>query len=384
MCENEASGQQAVEHLRAVLRASQNVAYRDATGLRFGDAIPAYANAVEFLRALDAAPIAPSTAAGERDTEALAEFLNSECEFADGLTGTSWPQHSHDDGYRGGGGYVRLAPPDVVARRREDAKAILSFLSQRRTAAPTAPSTAAGEAPARMVPEALIGAAMYLAKKNGSMKVHAALARIMGMETALATPPAQEDARYSAIYRTIRYFSLTNMRLEGSSDPYPLVDAMTCRGKTIGDGEDQMRLLADEIYAVLAADTPTAQVWEDRGEVVREAIASVFDEGSDGIIALRDASPFHSVSHDALTTYANNLAGWAQQIRDMPLPPPAPTVPWQEQAAQQCEEWAAASTKGAMGPAPMSERVVHQDWAVRYSYLAKMFRALLSKPAKGE
>ncbi|MDU7524163.1 MAG: hypothetical protein E7K72_22780 [Roseomonas mucosa] len=79
----------------------------------------------------------PSAAAGERDTEALAEFLNSECEFADGLTGTSWPQHSHDDGYRGGGGYVRLAPPDVVARRREDAKAILSFLSQRRTAAPS-------------------------------------------------------------------------------------------------------------------------------------------------------------------------------------------------------------------------------------------------------
>ena len=72
MCENEASGQQAVEHLRAVLRASQNVAYRDATGLRFGDAIPAYANAVEFLRALDAAPIAPSTAAGERNDISVA------------------------------------------------------------------------------------------------------------------------------------------------------------------------------------------------------------------------------------------------------------------------------------------------------------------------
>ena len=89
------------------------------------------------------------------------------------------------------------------------------------------------------------------------------------------------------------------------------------------------------LVAMLRTAAPTAPstaAGEDRGEVVREAIASVFDKGSDEIIALRDASSFHSVSHDALTTYASNLAGWAQQIRDMPLPPPSP--PWQEQAAQ--------------------------------------------------
>lgn len=88
--------------------------------------------------------------------------------------------------------------------------------------------------------------------------------------------------------------------------------------------------LLDAVH-YLRTVTPTAPstaAGEDRGEVVREAIASVFDKGSDEIIALRDASSFHSVSHDALTTYASNLAGWAQQIRDMPLPPPSP--PWQE------------------------------------------------------
>ena len=60
-------------------------------------------------------------------------------------------------------------------------------------------------------------------------------------------------------------------------------------------------------------------------EAMREAIAKMFDDGAAQIIALRDASPFHSVSHDALTTYARNLSGWASQIRDMPVPAlPAP------------------------------------------------------------
>ena len=144
---------------------------------------------MEALRT--AAPTAPSTAAGERDTEALAEFLNSECEFADGLTGTSWPQHSHDDGYRGGGGYVRLAPPDVVARRREDAKAILSFLSQRRTAAPTAPSTAAGE----MAFVCGCGWDGSYADLNETVEgmtcPKCRLGRNLDCAAALATPPAQ-------------------------------------------------------------------------------------------------------------------------------------------------------------------------------------------------
>lgn len=139
------------------------------------------------------------------------------------------------------------------------------------------------------------------------------------------------------------------------------------------------------LVAMLRTAAPTAPstaAGEDRGEVVREAIASVFDKGSDEIIALRDASSFHSVSHDALTTYASNLAGWAQQIRDMPLPPPSP--PWQEQAAQIrrdaleeaakiCDEMY-VTFSSSMSP----DRKNNKAWAMAANALADKIRALAS------
>lgn len=138
------------------------------------------------------------------------------------------------------------------------------------------------------------------------------------------------------------------------------------------------------LVAMLRTAAPTAPstaAGEDRGEVVREAIASVFDKGSDEIIALRDASSFHSVSHDALTTYASNLAGWAQQIRDMPLSPPSP--PWQEQAAQQCEEWALLLSEKSAHAATAFERIQLAADAVKLRDHARAFRALV-RSEKGE
>ena len=138
------------------------------------------------------------------------------------------------------------------------------------------------------------------------------------------------------------------------------------------------------LVAMLRTAAPTAPstaAGEDRGEVVREAIASVFDKGSDEIIALRDASSFHSVSHDALTTYASNLAGWAQQIRDMPLPPPSP--PWQEQAAQWHEEQAGHAAVLALAEPSLSGASHFLQAEVAHHQHARDLRALLSKPAKG-
>lgn len=138
------------------------------------------------------------------------------------------------------------------------------------------------------------------------------------------------------------------------------------------------------LVAMLRTAAPTAPstaAGEDRGEVVREAIASVFDKGSDEIIALRDASSFHSVSHDALTTYASNLAGWAQQIRDMPLPPPSP--PWQEQAARQCEEWALLLSEKSAHAATAFERIQLAADAVKLRDHARAFRAL-ARSEKGD
>lgn len=71
--------------------------------------------------------------------EALAEFICSEFDFdLDPVVGAQWPQHAGDDGYRGDRAYVRLQPADVLARARENADRILTFLSQE-------PSPSAGE-----------------------------------------------------------------------------------------------------------------------------------------------------------------------------------------------------------------------------------------------
>jgi hypothetical protein len=77
----------------------------------------------------------------------------------------------------------------------------------------------------------------------------------------------------------------------------------------------------DEMYRAMLAVQPKT---EPDGEAVREMIAKMFDDAVERIYEMRDNSPFHSVSQDALSTYGRNLAGWARQIRDMPLTKAAP------------------------------------------------------------
>jgi len=58
--------------------------------------------------------------------EELAQFLHDECEdWPDKIVGRAWPEHDGDDGYRGGGGYVKLQAPDVIARFRDVASRII-------------------------------------------------------------------------------------------------------------------------------------------------------------------------------------------------------------------------------------------------------------------
>lgn len=82
----------------------------------------------------------------------------------------------------------------------------------------------------------------------------------------------------------------------------------------------QMRVVTRAMLAF--ASPPTGGDVTQGAADMREKIAVRFDEGAAAIHALRHASPFHSVSHDALSTYAANLSGWAREIRYMPLPVP--------------------------------------------------------------
>ena len=59
-------------------------------------------------------------------------------------------------------------------------------------------------------------------------------------------------------------------------------------------------------------------------------------------------------------------------------------VPWQEQAARQCEEWAIVLTAKGYNAAKVFDRIQFNADAVRLRAHARAFRALLSKPAKGE
>lgn len=64
--------------------------------------------------------------------------------------------------------------------------------------------------------------------------------------------------------------------------------------------------------------------------------------------------------------------------------PPAPSVPWEEQAARQCEEWAIVLTAKGSNAAKVFDRIQFNADAVKLRDHARAFRALLSKPAKGE
>lgn len=57
-------------------------------------------------------------------------------------------------------------------------------------------------------------------------------------------------ARFTKIYDTLREFRLSNMTFE-EGDFYCLVDAMTAEGRSIDDGEEQMKELAAEIVSAL-------------------------------------------------------------------------------------------------------------------------------------
>lgn len=82
-----------------------------------------------------------------------------------------------------------------------------------------------------------------------------------------ATPSNAAAVRdHATIYATIRAYRLTNMCFENTSDPYPLVDAMTCSGNTIADGEEQMRLLTDDIWHALNTSAHTEPLDQGVGE----------------------------------------------------------------------------------------------------------------------
>ncbi len=59
-------------------------------------------------------------------------------------------------------------------------------------------------------------------------------------------------------------------------------------------------------------------------------------------------------------------------------------VPWQEQAARQCEEWALLLSAKGSNAAKVFDRIQFNADAVKLRDHARAFRALLSKPAKGE
>lgn len=63
------------------------------------------------------------------------------------------------------------------------------------------------------------------------------------------------DSDWLNIYDTLRSFRMGNMACDDDpSSAYPLVDLMSCDGCDVGDGEEQMVQLADEIsIAMLTA-----------------------------------------------------------------------------------------------------------------------------------
>lgn len=72
-------------------------------------------------------------------------------------------------------------------------------------------------------------------------------------------------------------------------------------------------------------------------------------------------------------------AGWTAALAT----PPAPSTPWEERAARQCEEWADKLVERASAAPSTFERIQFNADAVKLRDHARAFRALLSKPAKG-
>jgi hypothetical protein len=82
----------------------------------------------ERIAPIVVAPLYPAPAPAS-SVEALAEYIATEWDYEiNPVHGAQWPKREGDDGYRGNGGYVALQPPDVLARCREQAQRLLSFL----------------------------------------------------------------------------------------------------------------------------------------------------------------------------------------------------------------------------------------------------------------
>ena len=199
---------------------------------------------------------------------------------------------------------------------------LLDAVHYLRTAAPTAPSTAEGERE-RLEEERnrLSNHFGYGARLDGSTRER--IAAIDARLAALATPPAQ----------------------------------MKYGEKTYGEGRDEAaNFIFTGLSEALGLDGFTIQdgseTWE--GDV-RATLMGI----------LRDANVIDEETNERIT-------------------PPAPSVPWEEQAARQCEEWAIVLTAKGSNAAKVFDRIQFNADAVKLRDHARAFRALLSKPAKGE
>ena len=103
--------------------------------------------------------------------------------------------------------------------------------------------------------------------------------------------------------------------------------------------------------------------------------------------ALRNAG--FTVSHTAAPTAPSTAQGVEEETETLENLIDAAigartTPPWQEQAAQQCEEWALLLSEKSAHAATAFERIQLAADAVKLRDHARAFRALLSKPAQGE
>ena len=69
---------------------------------------------------------------------------------------------------------------------------------------------------------------------------------------------------WNDVFDALRRYHMSNMTCDDDGGPYPLIDLMTCEGKTIADGERQMVLLADEICGTLALSKAIEDIAAER------------------------------------------------------------------------------------------------------------------------
>ncbi|MBY3432842.1 hypothetical protein HFN89_01460 [Rhizobium laguerreae] len=79
---------------------------------------------------LKAAPHAPALVAGQPGRAVTVEDLARHMFESDdpAAQDTSWPEHDEDDGYRGDGGWSKIASVTVLEEYREKAAALLRFM----------------------------------------------------------------------------------------------------------------------------------------------------------------------------------------------------------------------------------------------------------------